>query len=125
MIILPAIDLQNGRCVRLRQGRAEDATVYSDDPAAMARQWLAQGAQALHVVDLDGAFAGAPKHLDVVTQIVAAMNGVPVELGGGLRTDDDVRRALATGVARAIIGTRALADPDALRRPVDNQGLPQ
>lgn len=122
MIILPAIDLQNGRCVRLRQGRADDATVYSDDPAAMARQWLAQGAQALHVVDLDGAFAGAPKHLDVVAQIVAAMGAVPVELGGGLRTDDDVRCALATGVARVIIGTRALAEPEALRRLVEAHG---
>jgi phosphoribosylformimino-5-aminoimidazole carboxamide ribotide isomerase len=122
MIILPAIDLQNGRCVRLRQGRADDATVYSDDPVAMARQWLAQGAAALHVVDLDGAFAGVPKHLTVVQQIVAAMGAVPVELGGGLRTDDDVRRALATGVARVIIGTRALADPVALQRLVQAHG---
>jgi phosphoribosylformimino-5-aminoimidazole carboxamide ribotide isomerase len=122
MIILPAIDLQNGRCVRLRQGRAEDATIYSDDPAAMARQWLAQGAQALHVVDLDGAFAGAPKHLAVVQQIVAAMGAVPVELGGGLRTDDDVRRAFDAGVARVIIGTRALADPAALQRLVQAHG---
>ncbi|MFZ4395293.1 MAG: 1-(5-phosphoribosyl)-5-[(5-phosphoribosylamino)methylideneamino]imidazole-4-carboxamide isomerase [Kiritimatiellia bacterium] len=122
MIILPAIDLQKGRCVRLRQGRADEATVYSDDPAAMARQWLAQGARALHVVDLDGAFDGTPKHLDVVAQIVAAMGAVPVELGGGLRTDEDVRRALGTGVARVIIGTRALADPDALRRLVQEHG---
>ena len=118
MIILPAIDLQSGRCVRLRQGRAEDATIYSDDPAAMARQWLEQGAQALHVVDLDGAFAGVPQHLPVIAQIVAAMGAVPVELGGGLRTDGDVSRALAAGVARVIIGTRALADPAALQRLV-------
>lgn len=122
MIILPAIDLQNGRCVRLRQGRAAEATIYSNDPAAMARQWREQGAQALHVVDLDGAFAGAPKHLAVVAKIVAAMGDVPVELGGGLRTDDDVQRALATGVARVIIGTRALADPAALQRLVQAHG---
>ncbi len=122
MIILPAIDLKDGRCVRLRQGRADDATIYSDDPAAMARQWRAQGAQALHVVDLDGAFAGAPKHLDVVRLIVAAMGEIPVELGGGLRTDDDVRRALDCGVARVIIGTRALADAPALQRLVQAHG---
>ena len=121
MIILPAIDLKNGHCVRLRQGRAEDATVYSNDPSAMARQWREQGADELHVVDLDGAFAGMPKHLDVVRQIVAAC-GVPVELGGGLRTDNDVEQALATGVARVIIGTRALADPDALTRLVQRFG---
>ena len=117
MIILPAIDLQNGKCVRLRQGRADDATVYADDPAAMARRWRDEGAAALHVVDLDGAFAGAPRHLETVQAIVAAFGG-PVELGGGLRTDDDVRRALATGVARVIIGTRALAEPEALGRLV-------
>ena len=122
MIILPAIDLKDGRCVRLRQGRADDATIYSDDPAAMARQWRAQGAQALHVVDLDGAFAGAPKHLAVVRLIVAAMGEIPVELGGGLRTDDDVRRALDCGVARVIIGTRALSDAAALQRLVQAHG---
>jgi phosphoribosylformimino-5-aminoimidazole carboxamide ribotide isomerase len=122
MIILPAIDLKDGHCVRLRQGRAEDVTVYSDDPAAMAGQWRALGAEALHVVDLDGAFAGTPRHLPVVSRIVEAMGTVPVELGGGLRTDDDVRRALDTGVARVIIGTRALADPAALARLVQAHG---
>ena len=121
MLILPAIDLQAGKCVRLRQGRAEDATVYSDDPAAMARRWRAEGAQALHVVDLDGAFAGAPRHLEAVAAIVNAFDG-PVEAGGGLRTDDDVRRLLDTGAVRAIIGTRALADPAALARLVQQFG---
>ncbi len=122
MIILPAIDLKDGCCVRLRQGRADDTTVYSDDPPAMARQWLAQGAQALHVVDLDGAFAGTPRHLPVIAQIVAAMGAIPVELGGGLRTDEDVRRALDAGVARVILGTRALADAAALQRLVQAYG---
>lgn len=122
MLILPAIDLKDGKCVRLRQGRADDATVYSDDPAAVARDWRAQGAEALHVVDLDGAFAGTPRHLAAVRQIVASMAGVPAELGGGLRTDEDVRRALETGVARVILGTRALGDPAALGRLVQRHG---
>ena len=107
--------------MRLRQGRAEDATVYSDDPVAMARQWHEQGAQALHVVDLDGAFAGAPRHLALVRRIVASAT-IPVEFGGGLRTDADVEQALDTGVARVIIGTRALADADALAHLVGRFG---
>jgi phosphoribosylformimino-5-aminoimidazole carboxamide ribotide isomerase len=113
MIILPAIDLKGGKCVRLRQGRAEDETVYSDDPVAQARVWLAQGAEQLHVVDLDGAFQGEPKHTDVIARIVAAL-GIPVEVGGGLRTDVHIERLLAAGAARAIIGTRALGSLDAL-----------
>ena len=82
-LIFPAIDLQGGRCVRLRQGRAEDVTIYGDDPAAMARRWVAEGACYLHVVDLDGAFAGRPMQLDAVARICAAVAPVPVELGGG------------------------------------------
>lgn len=121
MTILPAIDLQGGRCVRLRQGRADDATVYSNDPVAMAAHWAAEGAEALHVVDLDGAFQGGPRHVDVIARIVAAI-GIPVEVGGGLRTDDDVARLLDAGAARAIIGTRALADPEALDRLVARFG---
>ncbi len=121
MIILPAIDLQGGRCVRLRQGRADDATVYSDDPVAMARKWADLGAQALHVVDLDGAFQGGPRHADTIAKIVAAIS-IPVEVGGGLRTDDDVARLLDAGAARAIIGTRALSDPEALDRLVARFG---
>lgn len=113
MIILPAIDLKDGRCVRLRQGRAEDVTVYSDDPVAQARTWLEQGAEQLHVVDLDGAFQGEPKHAEVIARIVQAI-GIPVEVGGGLRTDAHIERLLSAGVARAIIGTRALESLDAL-----------
>ena len=111
--ILPAVDLKGGQCVRLRQGRADDATVYGDDPAAQAREWAAQGAAWLHVVDLDGAFAGHPVHLDVIGRMAAAA-GIPVECGGGLRTDADVDALLARGVRRAILGTRALERADEL-----------
>ena len=111
--ILPAVDLKGGQCVRLRQGRADDATVYGNDPAAQARAWAAQGATWLHVVDLDGAFAGHPVHLDVVGQMAAAA-GIPVECGGGLRTDADIDALLARDVRRAILGTRALERVDEL-----------
>ncbi len=119
--IIPAIDLKDGRCVRLRQGRADDITVYGDDPAAMARHWVDAGARFLHVVDLDGAFAGHVRHIAQIRAIVEAA-GVPVEMGGGLRTDEAIEEVLAAGVQRAIIGTRALADPAELKRMVDRFG---
>lgn len=112
--VIPAIDLKGGRCVRLRQGRAEDETIYSDDPVAMARRWVEEGGRYLHVVDLDGAFQGAPAHLDAIAKISAAVK-IPVEVGGGLRTADDVQRVLDCGVDRAIVGTRALQDPAVLK----------
>lgn len=115
MLIIPAIDLKGGKCVRLRQGRADDAVVYSGDPVAMARRWVEEGAKYLHVVDLDGAFQGRPAHTEVIGQIVRAID-IPVEVGGGLRTDEDVRALLAVGVDRAIVGTRAWAEPEALQR---------
>jgi phosphoribosylformimino-5-aminoimidazole carboxamide ribotide isomerase len=121
MIILPAIDLKSGRCVRLCQGRADDATIYSDDPVDMAKHWVDQGGQYLHVVDLDGAFQGHPVHVDVIAKIVAAIP-IPVEVGGGLRTDDDIRVLLDAGVDRAIIGTRAFADTDSLAECVRQFG---
>lgn len=121
MIILPAIDLKDGKCVRLRQGKAEDVTVYSDDPVAQARTWLAQGAEQMHVVDLDGAFTGEPKHTEVIGRIVRAL-GIPVEVGGGLRTDAQVERLIDAGVARAIIGTRALENVDVLAALVKRFG---
>ncbi len=121
MTIFPAIDLKGGKCVRLRQGVADDATVYGDDPVAMARHWEAEGGRALHVVDLDGAFNGAPAHAEVVAKIAAALS-TPVEIGGGLRTDDHVRAMLDAGVSRVILGTRALADEAALKRLVDLYG---
>lgn len=121
LTVIPAIDLKGGRCVRLRQGVAEDATVYGDDPVAMALRWQGDGARALHVVDLDGAFAGHPAHGEAIGAIVSALD-IPVEVGGGLRTDDDVRATLDLGVSRAIIGTRAISDPAALARLVSEFG---
>ena len=115
MVILPAIDLQGGRCVRLRQGRAAESTVYSDDPVAMARQWRAQGAEQLHVVDLDGAFAGRPAHAGVIGEIVRGA-GMAVEVGGGLRDDAAVEALIDAGAARAILGTRAWSEPEAMAR---------
>lgn len=111
MIILPAIDLKGGRCVRLRQGRAEDAVVYSDDPVEMARRWRDEGAEWLHVVDLDGAFQGRPAHLAVLRAIAREI-AVPIEFGGGLRTDADIEAVLGAGARRAILGTRACAEPE-------------
>jgi phosphoribosylformimino-5-aminoimidazole carboxamide ribotide isomerase len=109
VLILPAIDLKDGQCVRLRQGRADEATVYASDPVEMALRWQAQGAPWLHLVDLDGAFQGRPVHTEVIARIAAALS-IPVELGGGLRTDADVAAVLDCGVRRAIVGTRAIGD---------------
>lgn len=121
MTIFPAIDLKGGKCVRLRQGVASDATVYGNDPVEMALHWQAEGGRALHVVDLDGAFNGAPAHAEVVAKITAALS-IPVEIGGGLRTDDHVRVMLDAGVSRVILGTRALADENAVKRLVELYG---
>ena len=121
MIILPAIDLKDGKCVRLRQGKADDVTVYSDDPVAQALTWLKQGAEQLHVVDLDGAFQGEPRHAEVIARIVREI-GIPVEVGGGLRTDAQIERLLHAGVTRAIIGTRALENIDTLAALVKRFG---
>ncbi len=99
--------------MRLRQGRADDVTVYGSDPVEMARRWVDEGAQWLHVVDLDGAFSGRPVHTEVIRAIVKAID-IPVQVGGGLRTDVDIRTMLDAGVSRVILGTRACADPAAL-----------
>ena len=121
MIILPAIDLKGGVCVRLRQGRADDVTTYNDDPAAQARDWRAQGGRELHVVDLDGAFAGTPRHADVIRTVIAAFGG-PVEVGGGIRTPETLASVLEAGATRAIIGSAALEDPAFLTRAVEQYG---
>ena len=104
MLLIPAIDLKNGQCVRLRQGRMDETTVFSDDPVAFAKKWVDEGAQRLHVVDLDGAFKGEPVNLDVVEKIAAAVN-VPVQVGGGIRDEKTVQRYLNAGVQYVIIGT--------------------
>ena len=121
MVILPAIDLKGGVCVRLRQGRAEDVTTYNDDPAAQARDWRDQGGRELHVVDLDGAFAGTPKHAEIIRQIIEAFGG-PVEVGGGLRTPEALDAVIEAGATRAIIGPAALEDPEFLTRAVEQYG---
>jgi len=113
MIVFPAVDLRDGKCVRLVQGRKEDMTVYSNDPMAMAIYWADQGARWLHVVDLDGAFEGRPRNLDKVQAIAQAVD-VKIQFGGGMRTLDDIERALQAGVQRVIIGTRAVEDPEFL-----------
>ena len=123
MIILPAIDLKDGKCVRLRQGKADDVTVYGDDPALQARDWREQGGQELHVVDLDGAFAGTPRHVETIRRIIEAFKG-PVEVGGGLRTPEAIAAVLDAGAARAIIGSAALEDPELLSKMVELYGEP-
>jgi phosphoribosylformimino-5-aminoimidazole carboxamide ribotide isomerase len=110
MQILPAIDLRNGQCVRLRQGDYAQETVFGADPAAMARRWVEQGASVLHLVDLDGAREGRPVNGASVRHIVEA-SGVPCQLGGGLRSEADIETALSWGVTRVVIGTRALQSP--------------
>lgn len=111
MFIFPAIDLLNGRAVRLRQGDYSRETVFSDDPASVARNWVALGADRIHVVDLDGAKAGKPVNGAVIRAIVEAA-GVPVQLGGGLRTDTDLETVFGWGVRWAVLGTRALQSPE-------------
>ncbi len=121
MEIIPAIDIKAGQCVRLYQGDFEQATVYDDDPVAVARRWIELGAQRLHIVDLDGARSGHPVHVDVISAVVRAA-GVPVQLGGGLRDEEAVRAALEIGVARVILGTAAVRDPDLVARLVERYG---
>ena len=118
MLLYPAIDLMNGQAVRLRQGRAEEKTVYSDDPVAVAREWEARGGDWLHVVDLDAAFTGNQVNLSVVGRIAEAI-GIPIQMGGGIRDEAAIQRALAAGVSRVVIGTRAAAGDDFVARAVE------
>lgn len=110
MILIPAVDIKDGRCVRLKQGLADQVTVFSDDPTAMARHWLDKGCQRLHVVDLDGAFSGRPKNFDLVSEIcrLCAARSVPVQLGGGVRDVETGQAYIEAGVERVIVGTMAL-----------------
>ncbi|HMM55957.1 MAG TPA: 1-(5-phosphoribosyl)-5-[(5-phosphoribosylamino)methylideneamino] imidazole-4-carboxamide isomerase, partial [Candidatus Desulfobacillus sp.] len=112
MLLIPAIDLKDGHCVRLRQGDMADVTVFSEDPAAMARHWLAEGARRLHLVDLNGAVAGRPKNEAAIKSITAAVgDDIPVQLGGGIRDLDTIERYLDDGVSYVIIGTAAVKNP--------------
>jgi phosphoribosylformimino-5-aminoimidazole carboxamide ribotide isomerase len=116
MLLIPAIDLQDGRCVRLRQGDLSDATIFSDSPAAMAEQWLDQGARRLHLVDLNGAVAGKPRNEAAIKAIVDAVaDDIPVQIGGGIRDLDTIERYLDNGITYVIIGTAAVKDPGFLR----------
>ena len=110
MIIIPAIDLKNGRCVRLIQGRMDSETVFSDDPAATAKRWEEEGAEVLHVVDLDGAAKKSPQNIDSIRKILKSVN-VPVQMGGGIRNEKTIRMLLDLGVKRVIIGTEAIKNP--------------
>lgn len=111
MLLIPAIDLKDGKCVRLRQGRMEDETVFSDDPVAMAGRWVEAGARRLHIVDLNGAFEGKPVNAGVVNEIAAAYPGLPIQIGGGIRDEDTVQTYLDAGVEYVIIGTKAVSAP--------------
>ena len=111
MLLIPAIDLKDGKCVRLRQGRMEDETVFSDDPVAMASRWVEAGARRLHIVDLNGAFEGKPVNAGVVNEIAAAYPDLPIQIGGGIRDEDTVQTYLDAGVEYVIIGTKAVSAP--------------
>jgi len=116
MLLIPAIDLKDGRCVRLRQGALDDVTVFSDDPAAMAEQWLEQGARRLHLVDLNGAFAGKPLNKEAIAAILETVSDeIPVQIGGGIRDLDTIETYLDMGMRYVIIGTAAVKSPGFLR----------
>ncbi|WP_018275626.1 1-(5-phosphoribosyl)-5-[(5-phosphoribosylamino)methylideneamino]imidazole-4-carboxamide isomerase [Teredinibacter turnerae] len=112
MLIIPAIDLKDGNCVRLRQGVMDDSTVFGEDPVAFARQWVDKGARRLHLVDLNGAFAGKPVNGDVVTAIAEAFPDLPIQIGGGIRSAETIEHYLQAGVNYVIIGTKAVKEPE-------------
>jgi len=111
MLVIPAIDLKDGQCVRLKQGRMEDDTVFSNDPVAMAERWIKAGARRLHIVDLNGAFAGKPVNAEVIHQIVETYPEIPIQVGGGIRDEDTIQAYLDAGVQYVIIGTQAVQAP--------------
>jgi phosphoribosylformimino-5-aminoimidazole carboxamide ribotide isomerase len=116
MLVIPAIDLKDGQCVRLRQGRMEDSTVFSDDPVQMAGQWLARGAKRLHIVDLNGAFAGTPVNGEIVTAIARAYPQLPIQIGGGIRNLASIEFYINAGVSYVIIGTQAVKQPEFVKQ---------
>ena len=116
MLLIPAIDLKDGRCVRLRQGRMEDETVFSDDPVDMAGRWVREGARRLHLVDLNGAFAGEPVNGAAVRAIAARYPDLPIQVGGGIRDEATIAAYLDAGVRYCIIGTQAVKEPALVAR---------
>lgn len=116
MLVIPAIDLKDGQCVRLRQGRMEDSTVFSDNPVEMAGQWLAKGAKRLHIVDLNGAFAGTPVNGEIITAIAKAYPQLPIQIGGGIRDLESIKFYIDAGVSYVIIGTAAVKNPEFVRQ---------
>lgn len=111
MLVIPAIDLKDGQCVRLRQGRMEDETVFSDNPVEVAGRWVEAGARRLHMVDLNGAFAGKPVNADAIKAVAEAFPDLPIQVGGGIRDEETVQAYLDAGVQFVIIGTRAVSAP--------------
>jgi phosphoribosylformimino-5-aminoimidazole carboxamide ribotide isomerase len=111
MLVIPAIDLKDGKCVRLRQGRMEDETIFSDDPVEVAQRWVDAGARRLHMVDLNGAFAGKPVNAGVIKAVAEAFPDLPIQVGGGIRDEDSVAAYLEAGVQYTIIGTKAVSTP--------------
>ena len=119
MIVIPAIDLKDGHCVRLRKGVMEDSTVFSEDPVSMATQWVEKGALRLHLVDLNGAFAGEPVNGDVVTAIAKAYPRLPIQIGGGIRSLETIEYYVKAGVSYVIIGTKAVKEPAFVKEACD------
>ncbi len=111
MLVIPAIDIKDGKCVRLRQGRMEDNTIFSDDPVAMAERWVQAGARRLHLIDLNGAFAGKPVNAKVIGAIARAYPDLPIQVGGGIRDEDTIQAYLEAGVRYVILGTKAVNVP--------------
>jgi len=111
MLIIPAIDIKQGRCVRLRQGRMNEETVYSENPVKMADRWVKAGARRLHIVDLDGATAGKPRNAEIIHEIAATFPAIPVQVGGGIRDEDTIQSYLDAGVSHVIVGTKAVTTP--------------
>ena len=112
MLVIPAIDLKDGKCVRLRQGRMEDSTIFSDDPVDVAGRWFDAGARRLHLVDLNGAFEGEPVNGEIVRQIAQRFPNFPIQIGGGIRTLETIEAYLKAGVNYVIIGTKAVKEPE-------------
>lgn len=112
MLIIPAIDIKDGKCVRLIQGKMAEKTVYSDDPVAMAKKWVEAGAKRIHIVDLDGAIKGEPSNADVIHEIANTFPNIPLQVGGGIRNEDSIQTYLEAGVSYVILGTRAVTTPN-------------